>query len=751
MKIPPDSAGPLFSRHNHSPAITECPNGDLLAVWFSCVDEGGSELCNAASRLRLGADEWEPASPFWDGADVSDHAPKLWWDGDHTVFHFARGLSEDIVRTSTDSGAMWSQARTILPHGELGNQLLRTRAGHLFITHDSRTTGLVSSRDGGKTWSAIELQKRDGAEDIRPGGTGHRPPGIHAPIVELDDGRIMAISRQDPPEEQARFHGRTPISITSDEGKTWSFSESEFPAISTAQRAVLTRLREGPLLLCSYTDQSRDWKTRKGMTFKASDGREFTGYGLFAAVSFDDGKTWPVRRLITPGGPERLVAGIDRHEFALSSTMAEAQGYLTITQSRDGRLQLLTSKNHYVFNLAWLKQLPPTPTARATADAHLVIGAAAATNGKATTTAVPTVQPSSKENITIFNEPGRYGGWPANHGLWQWGDEIVTGFEVAWFKHPVNDHAVDRSKPFKCWQARSLDGGRTWKNENDLPFRMIGKEKPPVPLTEPLDFTAPDFALMFRFGGLHEGPSWFYVSNDRCHHWSGPYSFAVEGIEKICTRTDLIVLGKHDCLMFGSAAKIGDGKEGRTSCARTTDGGLRWKLVSLIGPEPRTGYAIMPSTVRLANGALITTIRQGGGPLNTIAAWRSDDLGQHWTSLGDATPDIGSNPPALVELKDGRLCVSYGVRRKPFGARARMSNDEGRTWGSEIILRDDGLTGDLGYPRAIVRPDGKVLTIYYFNGPREEARTIQGTFWMPPATKATAPISNSGAKFPGNH
>lgn len=220
VKIPPDSAGPLFSRHNHSPAITECPNGDLLAVWFSCVDEGGSELCNTASRLRLGTDEWEPASPFWDGADVNDHAPKLWWDGDRTVFHFARGLSEDIVRTSTDSGATWSKAHTIFPHGELGNQLLRTRTGHLFITHDSRTTGLVSNRDGGKTWSALELQKRDSAEDIRPGGTGHRPPGIHAPIVELGDGRIMALSRQDPPEEQARFHGRAPISISSDEGKT---------------------------------------------------------------------------------------------------------------------------------------------------------------------------------------------------------------------------------------------------------------------------------------------------------------------------------------------------------------------------------------------------------------------------------------------------------------------------------------------------------------------------------------------------
>ena len=28
---------------------------------------------------------------------------------------------------------------------------------------------------------------------------------------------------------------------------------------------------------------------------------------------------------------------------------------------RDGNVQLITSNNHYAFNLAWLKQLPPAP------------------------------------------------------------------------------------------------------------------------------------------------------------------------------------------------------------------------------------------------------------------------------------------------------------------------------------------------------------------------------------------------------
>jgi hypothetical protein len=103
-------------------------------------------------------------------------------------------------------------------------------------------------------------------------------------------------------------------------------------------------------------------KERQGLSFQTADGRGCTGYGLFAAVSYDDGQTWPFRRLITPGGAERSEPMIDRGVFTLSNTSAEPLGYLAVTQTRDDRVQLLTSKNHYVFNLAWLKTLPPAPT-----------------------------------------------------------------------------------------------------------------------------------------------------------------------------------------------------------------------------------------------------------------------------------------------------------------------------------------------------------------------------------------------------
>ena len=33
-------------------------------------------------------------------------------------------------------------------------------------------------------------------------------------------------------------------------------------------------------------------------------------------------------------------------------------------------------------------------------------------------------------HVDAWRKPGRYGGWPANHGIWSWGDEIVVGFQL---------------------------------------------------------------------------------------------------------------------------------------------------------------------------------------------------------------------------------------------------------------------------------------------------------------------------------
>lgn len=399
---------------------------------------------------------------------------------------------------------------------------------------------------------------------------------------------------------------------------------------------------------------------------------------------------------------------------------------LTICDSSAHTVTTHPSRIHEAMNSLCVLMLLPLAVLGAT-DAKLEISDSPTTQQN-----VASARPATQKHVIVYKEEGRYGGWPANHGLWQWGDELVVGFSAAWYKETTKDHRIDRTKPIYEIQARSRDGGKTWTTEESVPFASPAKEAKPIPLQEPLDFTVPDFAMMFRFGGMHRGPSWFYTSTNRCTTWQGPFRFRVEGVEDIATRTDLIPLGPRDCLMFGTCAKQSDQKEGRVFCARTIDGGLTWKHLAFIGDEPPPGaFAIMPSTVRLPGGALLTAIRMGK-PSFSIQLWRSDDLGQHWTHVSAVTGNIGGNPPATVLLPDGRICVTYGYRRKPTGIRARTSADEGKTWSPEIVIRDDGFDGDLGYPRSLVRPDGTILTIYYYNGPRAEDRAIEGTFWTAP-------------------
>lgn len=360
VRIPPGAVGPVFISQNHSPSITECPNGDLLAVWFSTLGETDLTTSNAASRLRLGAKEWDPASPFWDAQDVNDHAPKIWWDGDKTLYHFveARQHGDNLVRRSTDNGVTWSTPEVLRPRGEPANNPIRTREGVIAMSYDN--SSLVISRDQGRTWQSRGRDLR-GSDNLRPGGNGPFIAGIHAPIVELADGRLMAFGRLSAGlPEQERFNFKMPVSFSRDLGETWQWETSEFPVVSNTQKPVMIRLREGPILSCSFTDQWREWKNRKGLTFKSAAG-DFTGYGLYAAVSYDEGRTWPDRRLLTPGGPLRAAEPGTHVKFQVSDTLAEPTGYLAITQSRDGRIQLVTSQNHYVFNLAWIKTLPLAP------------------------------------------------------------------------------------------------------------------------------------------------------------------------------------------------------------------------------------------------------------------------------------------------------------------------------------------------------------------------------------------------------
>jgi hypothetical protein len=275
------------------------------------------------------------------------------------------------------------------------------------------------------------------------------------------------------------------------------------------------------------------------------------------------------------------------------------------------------------------------------------------------------------------------------------------------------------------------------------------KERPWQDCEGGIDFTHPDFALTVRMTDTNVGPSRFYYSTNRGRDWHGPFRLPLFGQKGVAARTDYVVNGKHDCTLFLTASKA-NGREGRPFCARTTDGGRTWRFVAWIGDEP-TGYAIMPSTVRLGGRELLTAVRRRDNPRAWIETYRSPDAGATWKLDTVPAPDLGTgNPAGMIRLADGRVCLTYGRRAVPYSIRARLSGDGGKTWGEEVVLRDGGGGVDLGYPRSVQRPDGKVVTVYYFwdrqTGPE---RYVAATIWNPglpvkPAEKS----ASSGRRGP---
>lgn len=362
--------------------------------------------------------------------------------------------------------------------------------------------------------------------------------------------------------------------------------------------------------------------------------------------------------------------------------------------------------------------------------------------------------------VTVYRERSHFAGWPANYGAWAWGDEIVVGFTLGKHKTVARGHAIDKQQPFLNMQARSLDGGLSWRLEDFQGQRPGGRglsadehmaaglrlgevmeaTSAAIP-SEPIDFGQPGFALMLARTGLARGVfSFFYVSADRCRSWQGPYRLPMFGQTGIAARSDYLLQGRHSALLFLTANKA-DGGEGKVICVRTEDGGKSFDILSEVGGEPggRGDFAIMPASLALPSGRILCArrCREGATQLSWIDVYASDDGGRSWMYLSKpvhfAQPGHSGNPPCLLQLPDGRIALIYGNRDAPYTICARLSGNDGETWGDEILLRSGGVNGDMGYVRAVLRGDGAVAAMYYFNDAPggDGERFIEATVWQP--------------------
>ena len=157
-------------------------------------------------------------------------------------------------------------------------------------------------------------------------------------------------------------------------------------------------------------------------------------------------------------------------------------------------------------------------------------------------------------------------------------------------------------------------------------------------------------------------------------------------------------------------------KEHRIGAAESKDDGLTWTWLSEISGRPgddvARGYHELHA-IETDDGRIVVQIRhEGKFDPNWTLQTESADGGKTWTIPRPITFGI---PSQLLKLRDGRLLMTYGHRRKPFGNQARMSTDQGRTWSEPMIISGDGAAGDLGYPSTVELADGTLLTVWYEN------------------------------------
>ncbi len=228
---------------------------------------------------------------------------------------------------------------------------------------------------------------------------------------------------------------------------------------------------------------------------------------------------------------------------------------------------------------------------------------------------------------------------------------------------------------------------------------------------------------------------WTRRSPDRGDTWEDP----VPSIA--CTPHGPIVLADDSLLFVGTISFARTEGEAMLGAAQSLDNGRSWELIGSLSAMMSTveedgGYAYLcePHAIEVAPGHILGMARyedRRSGEREPSLLWQfeSHDGGRTWSE--PVCTDILGKPPHLTRLSDGRILLTYGYRHEPFGQRACLSHDGGATWDfdSEIVLRDDAPSSDLGYPASIECDDGTILTVYYQQENPGEKTVLMTTRW----------------------
>ena len=311
----------------HAPALLELPNGDMLCCWFAGTYEGSANIRIICSRLERDGDRWSKPVDISGDPTRSEQNPSLFYGPDDAVWaiytaQLDRQAGKDNMQftsqircqKSTDGGRTWGPYETLFAReGSFCRQPIQVLANGRWIFGNWLCTDSVDglsgdptafqiSDDQGKTWRQVDM----------PNSRGR----VHANVVEMDDGHLLAFMRS----READFIYR---SESFDWGDTWS-EPKPTPLPNNNSSISALRLQSGRVAIAYNPTCTPDPKPGKA----AWPGLRCP---VAVALSEDGGLTFPIVRWMERG------EGYMGEENRTNNKQYE---YPYLMQSRDGMLHL---------------------------------------------------------------------------------------------------------------------------------------------------------------------------------------------------------------------------------------------------------------------------------------------------------------------------------------------------------------------------------------------------------------------------
>ncbi len=344
------------------------------------------------------------------------------------------------------------------------------------------------------------------------------------------------------------------------------------------------------------------------------------------------------------------------------------------------------------------------------------------------------------EHAIVYRREDEFCSWPYTRGFWQTANgDLIQNFDALTVAYEDPDfinhnNVFQNATATKIVTVRSIDRGRTWNGDNpEINVQTAGGDSAtPFAAMAPINYLDKD-VLVWSFSpgfGTPAGRAPIRVSKDAGRTWSGAGEIPLDGLTSLTALNSYLVRPDGRCLLF--MFEVAPDGNRRPLVYGSLDGGTEFHFMSYITPQHDplaaadsnreasslafSGHRwFYPRATLLPNGRILCTLRCQRDPTGDMwtEVYKSDDGGRTWGFLSRVN-DFGA-PGSLVRMSDGRLVMVYGYRLANYGIRATVSEDEGLTWGGELIVRDDGGSWDLGYPNAWEVAPGQVGCIYYFN------------------------------------